>query len=205
MIFSPYNPLALRMRYKALALIPDLHWIPYNYRILAGEMDCGTQSVKVIERHIEDVVRHGRCVVTSGPVGCGKTFAMYYGAALMLMLYDAIRGRMINPHIVTGPELVEASFDSSDWRYMMHETPMLCIDDLGAEYTSEKGWHGGKVAELIDRRYTARLPTLITTNLHVGADGNQITARYGLRTTSRLGDKNWGVVYQLTDKSLRGA
>jgi DNA replication protein DnaC len=58
----------------------------------------------------------------------------------------------------------------------------LVIDDLGAEYLDAKGFFGSLFDELIDARYAAKLPTIITSNLDAAA----FASRYGLRVVDRI-------------------
>lgn len=57
---------------------------------------------------------------------------------------------------------------------------LLCLDDLGAEYTNNDAIH--RMNEVIDYRLGQGKPTIITTNL----DDRNISQRYGQRLLSRI-------------------
>jgi DNA replication protein DnaC len=59
-------------------------------------------------------------------------------------------------------------------------TPLLILDDLGAEKTTE--WAQSTLFEIIDHRYNEFLPLVITTNLTV----KEISEKLGSRTADRL-------------------
>ena len=64
--------------------------------------------------------------------------------------------------------------------------PLLVIDDLGAERTTE--WSQERTIKLIDSRLRNGKQTVVTTNLMSMSDA---TSRYGDRTASRLGGYRW--------------
>jgi DNA replication protein DnaC len=67
------------------------------------------------------------------------------------------------------------------------EAELLVLDDLGAEKTSE--WVQETLGLVINARYNARRPTIITTNLQDDSDStnpNSFAFQIGARTRSRL-------------------
>ena len=79
----------------------------------------------------------------------------------------------------------------------MH-APVLVVDDLGSEYNDAKGFFSALLDEVIDCRYGAKLPTVITTNL----DSSGFSARYGARVVDRI--REAGRFINCGNTSLRG-
>ena len=85
-------------------------------------------------------------------------------------------------------EQSEAYFDR------LAREPFLVLDDVGAE--QETPWTRERVASLIDRRYRAEAPTIVTTNL----THRDLAARYGKRLADRLREWAW---VEMAGKSMR--
>ena len=75
---------------------------------------------------------------------------------------------------------------------------LLIIDDLGAERGNE--WTGERLYLIVNRRWLDGLPTIVTTNLTLGATG-ELLAQIGERTYSRLA--HGAVAIKMTGKDLR--
>lgn len=73
------------------------------------------------------------------------------------------------------------------------EMPLLVIDDLGKERSSE--WSESILYEVINGRYEDYMPTIITTNLNP----RQLEARFGEAVVSRLAEMCDGVLMRGTD------
>jgi DNA replication protein DnaC len=125
-----------------------------------------------------------------GPSGCGKT---HLAAAIANTCLEA--GAVVL--FATVPDLLDylrATFaPTSEETYeqlfpLMREAEMLVLDDLGTQQSSP--WANEKLFQLLNHRYNAGSPTVITANLEV------------LRTTdarirSRLSDSNLVTVINL--------
>lgn len=128
-------------------------------------------------------------LVLEGNVGTGKTVAASWwlstgGSGLFRKAYDLA---------------TLSSFDA-ERREALCTTPALVIDDLGTEPLDEKGWGLSGLLTLIDCRYDAALPTLLTTNLSI----ETMRARYGVdggRLFDRLRES--GAWVQIGGESLR--
>ncbi|MDP6100484.1 MAG: ATP-binding protein [Dehalococcoidia bacterium] len=119
-------------------------------------------------------------LVFMGTNGCGKThlaaaIAHHRRAqgepAMFLVipdLLDHLRHTFSPDSLTSYDEAFEA----------VRQTPMLILDDFG-EHAST-AWAHDKLYQLLNFRYNAELPTVITTSLHM----NQIESRY----MSRIGD-----------------
>jgi DNA replication protein DnaC len=87
----------------------------------------------------------------------------------------------------------ETSFDE---RFeTVRQTPLLILDDFGSQ--SATPWAKEKLFQLLNHRYTAQLPTVITTNLRL----SEIEAR--LR--SRLADPDLSTVVPITAPDFRSS
>jgi DNA replication protein DnaC len=127
------------------------------------------------------------CVVLSGGYGCGKTHLAYAAAnyrrehglpyrmltapALMAQLRNSIDEKRLsiehNAPVAYGPE---------DWVRTYSETAaLLILDDLGAQQDTE--WATTQLFAILNARYDAELPTLITTNLHPDALDPRLASR----------------------------
>lgn len=99
-----------------------------------------------------------------GNYGCGKT---HLAAAIA---NDAL-AKQVPLYFAVVPDLLDylrAAFDpnsdsSYDQRFdMIRNVPLLILDDLGTE--NAKPWAREKLYQIINHRYNAKLPTVITTN-----------------------------------------
>jgi DNA replication protein DnaC len=128
-------------------------------------------------------------LVLSGDPGCGKTFAAVKwivdyvnddshwpqpGSAMQL------RGRQ--PVFVTAAALARWDRYEQEPMAKLLRAPRLAIDDLGAEYLDKNGFYAALLDEVLNERYAARVPTLLTTNLPV----DEFKARYGERIAGRI-------------------
>jgi DNA replication protein DnaC len=74
----------------------------------------------------------------------------------------------------------------------------LVLDDLGAEFLDAKGFLASLLDEIINERYAARRPVVMTTN----CTGPMFRERYGLRITDRIHES--GQFVWLKGSSMRG-
>ena len=128
-------------------------------------------------------------LVLTGPSGCGKTHlaaaianrCIENGHAALFMvvpdLLDHLRAAY-QPGAETGyDELFE----------IVRTAQVLLLDDLGVQSTTP--WVAEKLFQLLNHRYTAQLPTVITTNLDLSA--------FDPRTQSRLTDEALSRIHHL--------
>jgi DNA replication protein DnaC len=131
-------------------------------------------------------------LVLHGGFGCGKT---HLAAAIANQRLQAGASALF----VVVPDLLDhlraayapGSDDAFDERFeAVRETPLLVLDDLGTQAPTP--WAGEKLFQLLNYRYNAQLPTVITTNVPLDDLDD--------RLRSRLGD--WGLVRRFEIKAL---
>ena len=139
----------------------------------------------------------GSLTFTGGP-GCGKTH-----------LAAAIAGRALarggDVFFADAPDLLdelrEAYSNGGERGFgplfrRLREAPLLVLDDFGAHQSTP--WAREKLHQLVNYRWTAELPTAVTTNL-----GLAEIADIDPRIASRLGDVRRSVVYQILAPDYR--
>lgn len=133
-------------------------------------------------------------LVLCGPSGCGKT---HIAAAVANRCLE--RGRPALFTVV--PDLLDhlraAYQPSSEVGYdrlfeQVRNAPVLILDDLGTQ--SATPWAQEKLFQLINHRFNARLPTVVTTNVPL----SQMDERLRMRLT----DPSLARVYQLEERQL---
>lgn len=142
-------------------------------RFVSGVMDAYKQSLDFAKNP------HGWLVLV-GPSGCGKT---HLAVAVASHRIDAGDTAIVQT-VSTILDQLRHSFDpSNDQSYMdcfeeMQRVDLLVIDDLGTQ--NDTGWAREKLFQLLNYRYNALLPTVITSN---GLD------QVDFRLKSRLSDR----------------
>ena len=116
-------------------------------------------------------------LVLRGGTGCGKT---HLAAAIAHRLLE----RGVPVRFINVPDLLdelraafspdaETSYEERFWA--LREAPVLILDDLGAQQSTP--WAQEKLFQLLDWRYNARRPTVITTNLPLEAFEPRLRSR----------------------------
>lgn len=135
-------------------------------------------------------------LVLSGMYGCGKTHL-----AAAIGNYRASLGAP--PWMVVVPDLLDhlrATFgphSATTYDHLFNEvrsTPLLILDDLGTQ--SATPWAREKLYQILNYRYNAELPTVITTS----SMGDEIDPRI----FSRMMDKRLCVIVAITVPGYRG-
>jgi DNA replication protein DnaC len=132
-------------------------------------------------------------LVLSGPSGCGKTHLAAAIAnrqielgnevffAVVPDLLDHLRATFAPGSDVTYDELFEA----------VRNAPLLVLDDLGTQ--SETSWAQEKMFQVLNHRFNAELPTVITTNYAIGELDDRLRTRLSDRdaaTVVRIGERD---------------
>ncbi len=152
---------------------------------------------KAYKRTLEYAQRLQGWLILKGNYGCGKTHL-----AAAIANYQVEHGLPVL--FVVVPDLLDhlrATFspDSAvtfDRRFETVRTaPLLILDDLGAQ--SSTPWAQEKLYQILNHRYNAQLPTVITTNCEL----EDLDAR--LR--SRLAELGWSSVVAILAPDYRGS
>lgn len=132
---------------------------------------------RAVKASVEFADRPQGWLVLTGPSGCGKTHlaaavagrCIGHGQAALFMvvpdLLDHLRAAYQPGSEVGYDELFE----------MVRNAPVLVLDDLGVQ--SATPWAEEKLFQLINHRYSAQAPTVITTNLDPAAFGHRLQTR----------------------------
>ncbi len=112
-------------------------------------------------------------LVLTGSVGTGKTHLAYAIAGAVMG-----RGRSVYAH--TTPDLLDklrsgyndGTYD--EWMESLKDVGLLVLDDLGTERATD--WAEQALFQIINHRYSKRLPLVVTTNLNV-TDAKRMDAR----------------------------
>jgi DNA replication protein DnaC len=138
-------------------------------------------------------------MVISGSVGTGKT------AAVVVACRELVERRGIEAHFVHAERLLD-TLATNDRERNDRDTverwtrcDLLVIDDLGAG-GKRQAWVLGKFELLVNRRWEAALPTVVTTNLR---SPDALAGIYGEPVRSRLCDPDAADVVQWTHRQDR--
>lgn len=129
--------------------------------LTACRFDKATMSEEIVKckRYADawdDMRRENSGLLLWGNTGNGKTFA---AACIANELID----RGIPAMITSFPRILNAGYDKQEIIKQVRYYPLLVIDDLGAERSSEYAME--TVYTVIDERYKAKKPLIVTTNL----------------------------------------
>ena len=129
--------------------------------LTACRFDKATMSDEIVKckRYADawdDMRRENNGLLLWGNTGNGKTFA---AACIANELID----RGIPAMITSFPRILNAGYDKKEIVEQVHDYPLMVIDDLGAERSSEYAME--TVYTVIDERYKAKKPLIVTTNL----------------------------------------
>lgn len=151
-----------------------------RYRTAVPRCALSAQWLKSYLAAGDDSLARSRGLVILGAPGVGKTWEAAALARLLLTVHA------VPVQFVEAPEMMAALRPSAEGASDIGQfmaAPVLVIDDLGAERTSE--WTGEQMFRLANYRNVHCLPTVITSNLN----GPQLRERYGDRVIDRLTDR----------------
>ena len=142
-----------------------------------------SQIISIARKYVENfdkMLKDGKGLLLFGTVGNGKTFA---SACIVNALIDKGYPCMLT-NFARIANTVQGMFDGRQEYYdSFNRYPLLVLDDLSAERKTE--YMQEIVFNVIDSRYRAKLPTIITSNLTAEAIKNPADIAYQ-RIFSRL-------------------
>ena len=111
--------------------------------------------------HFDELRKEGKGLLLHGGVGTGKTY-------IACMIANALIDKGY-PVLVTNfariLSTLQGTFDKQEYLDSLNRFKLLIIDDLGVE--RDTGYAKEQVYNIIDSRYRAGLPMIITTNLTI--------------------------------------
>ena len=125
------------------------------------------EAIKWINNFIKnyDKDKHSKGLYLNGSFGCGKTY-------LISAMFNELAIKGYKSAIIFWPEYLvnlKTSFGTTDFKDKLDRiktTPLLLIDDLGAETTTN--WSRDEVlCPILQYRMQEKLPTFITSNLDI--------------------------------------
>ena len=120
-----------------------------------------TNMAKRYVNHFDAMCRDGKGLLLYGGVGTGKTY-------IACMIANALIDKGY-PVLVTNfariLSTLQGTFDKQEYLDSLNQFKLLIIDDLGIE--RDTGYAKEQVFNIIDSRYRAGLPMIITTNLTI--------------------------------------
>ena len=136
----------------------------YKACTFAADDGMDTKASPFCKKYVENwawVQENNAGIMLWGDVGGGKTF-------LAACIANALIDKGIPATMTTIPRLVAAMTkdfgkDREDVLYMVANAPLLVLDDVGTERKTE--YNNELVYEIINTRYKAKKPLVITTNL----------------------------------------
>lgn len=150
-----------------------------------------TEALTVTRRFVAE--RRKTFLVLGGGTGPGKTVAAGWSV-------DRDGGVLVKAMQLTRAGTYGDEAEAF-WR-RLHGASVLALDDLGMEPRDEKGWAEANLAALLDDRYDAEAPTVITTNLTLAQFDERYLSSDGGRLRDRFAEA--GVFFWLRGESLRG-
>ncbi len=140
---------------------PDAAMINWTFANDDMENEQLTKAMKRYVKNFPELRKHGSGLLLYGNVGRGKTYAACEVAnALVDQGYSVLVtnfSRVLNT--------LQGTFERQEYIDKINEVSLLVLDDLGIE--RETAFAKEQVYNVIDSRYRAGLPMIITTNLSI--------------------------------------
>ena len=141
---------------------PDCEMQKWNF---ANDDLSNEQITKAMQRYVDhfaELRKSGKGLLLYGPIGTGKTYAACEVAnALIDKGYSVLVtnfSRILNA--------LQGTFEKQDYIDRLNRFQLLIVDDLGIERSNSE-FAKEQIYDVIDSRYRACLPMIITTNLSI--------------------------------------
>jgi len=169
---------------SALALYGEMTFDTFDLR--SGELigEEGGNLRRVVNTAKGYAERPHGFVVFTGDYGCGKTHLAAAIANAISQRGNAVVFRVV-PDLLDHLRATFAPASTTSYDQLFEETrtaPFLVLDDLGTE--SATPWAREKLFQIIDYRYVAHLPTIITINREAQIDPRLQTRIFDLARSS---------------------
>ncbi|MCH8814836.1 MAG: ATP-binding protein [Chloroflexi bacterium] len=160
-----------------LPLLRAMTFKDFDARLLAVDAD-EMKNVQNAYRQAMNFAQEPKdWLVIAGSTGRGKTrlaagignFCREAGTEVMFLVVPDLLDRLRSSYNPQSPTAFDRLFDQ------VREVPVLILDDLGAE--SGTPWADEKLFQLLNYRYNACLPTVITTNAMAGQIEDRVLTR----------------------------
>ncbi len=150
-----------------LPLLRGMTFKTFDSRLLAGDSEELKEVQNAYRQAMKFAEEPGDWVVVAGATGRGKTrlaaavgnFCREAGRQVMFVVVPDLLDRLRAAYNPANPRAFDEMFDQ------VRNVPLLILDDLGSQ--SGTAWADEKLFQLLNHRYNACLPTVITTNLTV--------------------------------------
>ncbi len=141
----------------------------------------GADELRSVEKAHQEAMKFAQepkdWLVFAGQTGRGKTrlaaaIGNYHretGKRVMFVVVPDLLDRLRSAYNPGNPQMFDDLFDQ------VRNVPLLILDDMGAQ--SGTPWADEKLFQLINHRYNACLPTVITTNLTMNAMDRRLASR----------------------------
>lgn len=137
--------------------------------------------------HFDEMLEKNQGLLFYGGVGTGKTYA---AACIAHYLLSHRRSVVMTSFVKLLNSMQTFREDDSVMLNRLNRAKLLIIDDLGAERGTDFALE--KVYDIIDSRYRARLPVILTTNLSMDEMKEAVDIRY-----TRIYDRIFELCYPL--------
>ena len=138
---------------------PDAYMLNWTFANDDLENEKLTKAMKRYVEHFPEMRKQGKGLLLHGSMGRGKTYAACEVAnALVDKGYSVLVtnfSRLLNT--------LQGTFEKQEYLDSLNDFSLLVIDDLGIE--RETAYAKEQIYNIVDSRYRAGLPMIITTNL----------------------------------------
>lgn len=136
-------------------------------------------------RKFPEMKERGQGIIFWGNVGTGKS---YTAACIANYLLEHQHTVVMTSFVKIINKLMTFDEDSKNYAERLNQAELLIIDDLGTERATDYSLE--RVYDIVDSRYRAKLPMILTTNLSVDDMRDRSDVRY-----SRIFDRIFEMCY----------
>ncbi len=160
-----------------LPLLRAMTFKSFDPRLPAADADEARDIQNAYRQAMKFAQEPGDWLVIAGHTGRGKTrlaaaignYCREAGTQVMFVVVPDLLDRLRSSYSPQNPKAFDDIFEQ------VRNAPLLILDDLGSQ--SGTAWAEEKLFQLVNHRYNACLPTVITTNLTAGAMDQRLASR----------------------------